>query len=74
MAANKEIKCTSVNFCPNARIEVGSGQFQNISDFCWLKKQNTKNIFVPLDGIQSKIPDTIHRIHLSLFAVKLLIF
>ena len=33
-----------------------------------------KNIFVPLDGTQSELPHSIYRIHLSLFAVELLIF
>ena len=43
-------------------------------DFYGLTKQNTKDIFVPFDGTQSELLDTIYRIHLSLFAITLLIF
>ena len=44
--------------------------------FYLLMKQNThtKNLFAPLDHIQSDLLNTIHRIHLPLFAVKSLIF
>ena len=42
--------------------------------FYWLMKQNIKNIFVPLDGTWSELQNAVYRIHLSLFAVKLLIF
>ena len=42
-------------------------------DFLLLRNQNTKSIFVPLNGTQSELPDTIYKIFLSLFVVKLLI-
>ena len=45
-----------------------------ILDFYWLRNQNTNTIFVPLDGTQSDLPDTIYRIYLSIFVVKLLTF
>ena len=48
------------NFVPV--LEVRSDKFQNILDFYWLRSQNTKSIFVPLDGTQSELPDTIYRI------------
>ena len=43
-------------------------------DFYWLRNQNTNSIFVPLDGTQSELPDTIYRIYLSMFVAKLLPF
>ena len=36
-------------------------------------KQNIKNIFVPLDGTQFELQNTVYKTHLILLAVKLLV-
>ena len=63
-----------MNFFPMLELKYLMNNFKIYQIFYWLRKQNTKNIFVSLDDTQSELLDSIYKIPLSLFAVKLLIF
>ena len=47
-----------VNYCPMLELKYVVTNFKIHCISYWLMKQNTKNIFVPLDGTQSELQNT----------------